>query len=313
MRNLSAPALVALMLVCTVPSQTATSLAIGSVTANGSFLVDSSKIWRTGTLFDGDIVETTAASSDVRLNNGMRIRLDQQSRARVYHGRIVLESGSSELQADAAKALEARSLMILSSVPGSVARVRLNGSGKVLVAVVKGSLRVTNASGILVANLAAPGALTFDPQAGAPTITQVSGCLLTKDGKYLIADQTTNVTFEVHGRGLDKQVGNRVAITGTADEAAASLARASQSITVTEVKLVGKGGCASIAKALGAAAGAGAAGGAAAAGAGGAAAGVGISTAVTVAIVGGVATAATLGGLAATGAIGGDDRPATSR
>jgi len=64
----------------------------------------------------------------------------------------------------------------------------------------------------------------FDPQAGAAAPTQISGCLLSKNDKFIIVDQTTNVTMEAYGAGLDKQTGNRVEITGTAEAAAPAVA-----------------------------------------------------------------------------------------
>jgi hypothetical protein len=310
MRNPSAPALLALVFVCTVTSFTATGPAIGSATANGSFLVDSSKIWRNTTLFEGSIVETITAPSDVRLNDGLQVRLAADSRARVYRSRIVLERGLSQLQAAVDTPLEARTLKIYSASAGSVAQLRLGDSNKVHVAAVKGSLRVTNASGVLVANLAAPAALAFDTQAGPAASARISGCLLTKDGKFIVADRTTRVTMEVYGAGLEKQVGNQVELTGTADAETPSVAGASQRINVTAIKLIAKGGCASVAKKLGA--------GAAAAGAGGVAAAgtvaAGLSTVATVAIVGGVAVVGSTAGLAASGTFSGDEeRPSVSR
>jgi hypothetical protein len=247
------------------------------------------------------------------LNDGLQVRLAADSRARVYRSRIVLERGLSQLQAAVDTPLEARTLKIYSASAGSVAQLRLGDSNKVHVAAVKGSLRVTNASGVLVANLAAPAALAFDTQAGPAASARISGCLLTKDGKFIVADRTTRVTMEVYGAGLEKQVGNQVELTGTADAETPSVAGASQRINVTAIKLIAKGGCASVAKKLGAAGA-----GAAAAGAGGVAAAgtvaAGLSTVATVAIVGGVAVVGSTAGLAASGTFSGDEeRPSVSR
>ncbi len=302
MRFLSAQALLSLMLVCTLTSVTASSPAIGLATANGNFQVNSSRVWGNATLFDGTVIETAKAASLVRLNNGAQMRLATESRAKVYQGRLVLEKGSAQLESSAAYPVEARSLKVYAAAPHSVARLQLARDNQVLVAAVTGAVQVANASGVVVANLAAGRALSFDPQAGAAGPAKVSGCLLSKDGKLIVVDQTTNVTVEVQGPGLGQEVGNRVEITGAADAAQPSVAGASQLINVKDVKRIAKGGCSSKA----AAAGAGAAGGAAAA--------AGLTTAGTVAIVGGVAAAATVGGLAAAGTFSGEEtRPSTSR
>jgi hypothetical protein len=313
MRRLSARALLSLILAGTVTSMTASSPAIGLATANGSFQVDSARVWGNTTLLDGSVVETAKAPSQLKLNNGAELRLASDSRARVHGGRLVLEKGGGQVES-AAFPVEARSLRVLPSGTGTVARVRLAGSSQVVVAAVRGSVRVTNAGGVLVANLAAGEALSFDPQGGAAGPTKIAGCLLRKDGAFVLVDQTTNVTFQVRGSELAREVGNRVEITGAADPASPSVSGASQVINVQSLARTAGGGCAAVARKIGAAGAAGAAGAGAAAGAGGAAAAAGITTAATVAIVGGVAAAATVGGLAAAGTFSGDEsRPSTSR
>ena len=164
---------------------------------------------------------------------------------------------------------------------------------------------------------AVAASMDFEPQAaGASAPTHVAGCLLQKSGKFIIAEQTTNLILELEGAELDKQLGNRVEITGMAAKTPATTAGASQVIHVAGVKMLARGGCAAIAKKLGVAAGAGAAvasaagAGAAGATAAGTAAAAGAATAAgigagTIAVVGGVAAAATAGGLAAVGSLPG--------
>src|SRR6266567_2060565 len=65
---------------------------IGMAVANGSFLVDQSRVWGNTTLFDGSMIETATAASDLQLNGGVMMRLASESRARVYRDRLVLES-----------------------------------------------------------------------------------------------------------------------------------------------------------------------------------------------------------------------------
>jgi hypothetical protein len=312
MRTLTARAALALLLSFTVTSMTATSPAIGLATANGSFQVNAAKVWGNTTLFDGSVVETAKAPSDLRLNNGAQMRLASESRATVYGGRFVLERGSGQVEASSSYPVEARTLRVYPATSGAVARVELARGSQVLVAAVQGAVRVTNAAGVVVANMTAGNALSFDPQAGASAPTKVAGCLLRKDGKFVVVDQVTNVTLQVQGGELEKEVGNKVEITGAADPGRPAVAGATQLVNVQSVKRLEKGGCSSVARKVGAGAGAGAAAAAAGAAAGGAAAGIG--TAATVAIVGGVVAAGTVGGLAAAGSFSGEEtRPSTSR
>ncbi|MCU1235099.1 MAG: hypothetical protein JWP63_3066 [Candidatus Solibacter sp.] len=303
--------------------------AIGMAVANGSFQVDHSPVYGNSTLFDGSVVETTKAGSQLQLDGGFQMRLGAESRAMVFQKRLVLEQGMAEMDAANGFELEARTLHI-SAAPGSSARIKVENNRNVLVSAVRGNLRVSNAAGVLVARMAAGNNLVFDPQAaGASAPTRASGCLLEKSGKFILAERTTNIILELQGSELEKQVGNQIEISGKAETIDPIVPGASQVIKVAGVKLVTKGGCAATAKKLGAAAVmAGAGAGAAAAGTGAAAAttataaGVGAATAGaataagigvgTIAVIGGVATAATVGGLAAVGSLPGQSNPPPS-
>lgn len=282
----------------------ASTAAIGMASANGSFQINSSKVWGHTTLFDGYTIETAQAPSELRLNNGAQLRLATGSRATVFQGRAVLEKGSGQVEASPGYLMQAGRLNIQATSADTVARVQLGERNRVMVAALRGAVRVTNGGGMVVAKIGAGHALNLDPEAGAAGPTRVSGCLLRKDGKYIVVDDTTGVTVQVQGAGLEKETGHHVEVTGAADSASPTAAGATQLINVSGVKRTSKGGCDSVAKIAGAAGGA-------AAGAGGAAA---ASSATAVAIVGGVAAAATVGGLAAAGTFSGEEaRPSASR
>ncbi len=285
--------------------------AIGTVVANGSFQIDHARVWGNATLFNGSVIETAAASSQVRLNQGVQLRLASSTRATVYENRLVLESGYSQIDSGANYQLEARSLHVAPAVRDAVALVHVANERKVVVAALQGSVRVTNAAGLLIANIEAGKSLDFEPQeSGAAAPTQASGCLLSKNGAFILAEQTANLVLELTGPGLEQELGNRVEIAGEAEKSAPAVAGATQLIKVVQLKRISKGGCSAIAKKVGAAAGAGGAAAAAgAAAAGGAATAAGIGTGTTVAIIGGVAAAATVGGLGAAGSFSGSENP----
>ena len=311
-----------LLAIGTVAVLSAAGSAIGMAVANGSFQVDHSAVYGNGTLFEGSVIETAKASSRLQLTGGVQMRLAGESRAKVYQRRLVLEQGLGEMESAGGFEVEARSLHIVAA-PGSLARVKVENGRNVLVSAVRGALRVTNAGGVLVARMETGNSMVFEPQAtGATAPTRATGCLLEKDGKFLLAERTTNIVLELQGSDLDKQLGNQVEISGKAETASPRTAGAGQLIKVAGIKLVRKGGCTAIAKKLGAAAaaggataaaagtGAGAAGAAGAAGTAGAGIGIG-----TVAVIGGVAAAATVGGLAAVGDLPGQGgtTPSASR
>lgn len=300
----SARALVSLILVCTLTSLMASTAAIGFVAASGSFQLDSQPAHGNATLFDGSVIETGSAPSQLRLNNGVQLRLATDSKAIVYQGRVVLEKGSGQLESSSAYSLEGRTLRVYSTAPNSVARLQLEDGGRVLVATLKGSVRVTNSTGMLLANLPSGLSMAFQPKVSATAPARVSGCLYQKDGKDFVFDSNTRAAVEITGTGLDKQLGKNVDITGIQKSS-------SQAIAVTELKPVSGGNCAKFAKLAeksGVEAAAAATGAAGAAGA----ATAGISTAVTATIIGGVAAAATVGGVAAAGGFSGNSQNGTN-
>jgi hypothetical protein len=286
---------------------------IGMAIANGSVQVDHSRVWGTTTLFDGSIIETATASSQLRLKSGTSVRLGGDTRAQVYQKKLVLESGLGQLETAPGYEVEARSLHIMGGAPDAVTRVRIEGDHKVIVAAVRGTVRVTNSTGVLVAIIEAGRSLDLEPQAaGAVAPTRASGCLLEKSGKAIVVDQTAGVFLELRGSGFEKEFGNRVQVTGVAESSPASVAGASQVIRVADFRVIGKGGCTAVAKRVGALVGSGAAaaaGAAGAAGTAGAAAGIGGGT---IAVIGGVAAAATVGGLAVVGDLPGQGQSAPS-
>jgi len=307
-------AFVLLILAGTITSLMASTSAIGLAAANGSFQVNAQEARGTATLFDGSVIETGKAASQIRLNNGAQVRLAADSRAKVYESRIVLEKGSGQLESSSAYPIESRTLRVFSTEPNTVARVLLGDQGKVLVATLHGSVRVTNGAGLAVANVTSGLSMAFDPQVGAATPAKLAGCVYERDAKDFIFDAATKTAHGLSGSGLSKQVGKNVELTGVEDPA-------THLISVNTWKELANRQCgkfAAMAKEAGVEAAAktiGVAGGAAAGAAAGAAgAAAGVSVATTVAVVGGVAAATTVGGLAAAGSFGGSSSPTpTSR
>jgi hypothetical protein len=129
-------------------------------------------------------------------------------------------------------------------------------------------------------------------------------------GRLVVTDETTNVIVEVYGAGVEKEVGNRVEVSGVSDPSATPVSEASQFVRAAKVTRLARGcvvrpgaATAGVGGAAGKTAGGGATGGSA----------LGSSTTTIVAIVGGVAAAATLGGLAAADKLGNDSATPISR
>lgn len=261
--------------------------AIGIAQSTGRFQMDNSPVSGTATVFEGSRIDTKSSAPRIDLQSGPSFQLSPDSRAVVYGNRAVIEQGGgifeSSERASGTFQVQARNLSIQSDQGAGSARVQLAGATRVQVAALRGAVRVRNAQGVLVASLAPGTSLEFDPQASQGGKARVSGCLQRKANRFMLTDETTSVTMELRGEGLDKEVGNNVLVNGTM-EAVADL----QAINVTTIERVGKGCSGRVGKA------------AAGAGAGGAAAATGWAlSGTTIAIIGGVAAAATVGGLAA--------------
>jgi hypothetical protein len=233
--------LLALILVTQLCLLQAAPPVIGVATANGSFSVDSARIPGNATLFDGAIVETGKATSRLDLNGGSRIQLGTDSRGKVFRDRLVLEKGGGQFEVGKDFEIQALSLRIGPAAPGSVATVVMRGSKTVQIAALNGAIRVANGRGVLVANLVPGSSLDFTTQeAGAAPPANMRGCLRKQGAVYLLTDETTNVTVELQGPGLDQHVGHHIEITGAMLPAATATAPATQVIRVTNINMLSK-------------------------------------------------------------------------
>jgi len=218
-----------------------TSPSIGLVAAHGSFQVDQSRVYGNATLFDGSLIETAAVSSDLVLDNGVRLRLGAESRARVHPDRLVLDKGQSELGAASGYSIEALGIRTAPDTPNSRLVVTYSSPTRIQVSALTGSARVSGANGVLVAEVPAGTALEFEPQAaGAVTPSKLVGLVETKDGVIVLTDEVTHVTYALIGPDLDQFVGKRVEITGTIDAGVQTAAGSAQAIHVLSIKELAK-------------------------------------------------------------------------
>jgi hypothetical protein len=257
----------------------AASPAIGTATAKGAFRMNDATVTGNATLLEGATIETNSVGSSMELSSGAKLTLGAESKGRIFGDHAVLERGQGQMDKTAGFRLEARGLTIQPETGNATGRVLLVANNKVEVAALTGSFRVLNSRGVLVAKLPQGIALAFEPQATG--LTTLTGTLEQKGGHYILTDETTHVTVELSGDGLDKMVGKRVQVSGRMDPTATPSSDASQVIRVSGVQ--------------------GAQGGTAPAGTSGTA---GVAThagmrVTTIALLAGGAVAGTVGGLAA--------------
>ena len=284
----------------------AASPVIGVATARGGVRMDQTTVNGNGTLFEGTTVETGRTASDLRLNNGVSVQLASGSKGTVYADRMVLQRGTGQLTGAGNNAsnyvMEARSLRVVPVGAGAEAAVQLTAANKIQVMAHSGNFRVTNARGVTIAAMAAGRALEFEvpSEAGASGPALVTGCVVRKDGRYLLTDEAAGVVVELRGN-LDQYVGHRIEVTGSQVPEAKPAAGATHVVQAGQIKRLeekcsSKAGAAAGAAAGGAAAAGAASGGAATGGtAAGTAAGVGMGIAAKAVIAGVIIAAATTG------------------
>jgi hypothetical protein len=159
------------------------------------------------------------------LSNGSDIRLAAESKVRFFQGRAVIEKGSIQLQASAGYRVEARTLQISANAENTVAGVGLRGAGGVSASAQSGQLLIANAQGVLIADVTAGKGVSLTPEPpSAAGLTKLTGCLVSRKGSMLLNDQASNVTVQVHGGGVESEVGNRIEITGTTDASSSKTA-----------------------------------------------------------------------------------------
>jgi len=214
---------------------------IGRVVSGDAFRLNGDTVISTGTLLDGAVIDTARTASSVQLSSGTRLSLSPASRARVYADRMILEKGETHIENVVEFRLEALGLVVRpggrSGGGSSRARIGIEGSTRLRVAALAGTVRVWNARGVLVANVAPGSALAFEPQPTASAAaTRITGTLTEQRGHFMLTDRVTRVTVEIKGQRLAAYVGQVVGVTGALNAAAASVANGPQVIAANQVQ-----------------------------------------------------------------------------
>lgn len=191
----------------------AASSTIGVAMTNGNFVLDRSTVVGNANVFDGSVIETGKAVSDLTLSNGLKVRLGTDSRGQVFLDRLVLEKGAGQVTGGR-YVVEAGRLRVIASNSATTARVAFGTRNIVEVAAIGGAVRVITGEGTPVANIAAGGALSFTNQAGASAPTTLCGKVVRSGGKLMLTDTITKVAVELKGADLDQYAGKSIAVMG---------------------------------------------------------------------------------------------------
>src|SRR5580704_17831806 len=241
-------------------SVAASPSSIGFVVTSGQAQVDGAIVHGNSTLFQGNVVRTGDATSDLMFRGGSNLLLQPGSTATVFRDYGVLEHGSAVQRGH--HALVADGLQISSLSPEGAVFVDVQDKSHLKVAARGGAAEVRNPAGLLVARLEPGKALSFTvqvaPQNSTPTPPQQNptptvggqtpppaGAQLTlhgilrkhhpgRYGHFLLTDMATNVTYELQGSGLDDLVGASVEVTGSTFDTTAAEG-ASKVLSVSDI------------------------------------------------------------------------------
>jgi hypothetical protein len=205
-----------------VPTQGITAPdVIGTASARGSMRVDGAPVVSNATLFNGSVVETDKATTALRLDNGIEVKLATSSNARLYRDRMVLEKGSGEVMPGAGGfTVEANHLRVIPDQPYSRGVVSMVNTASMNVAVISGGFHVTTGSGLLLARIQPGNIMNFDDAGGqgASTPTSITGCVTERDGKYyLMVPGGTEYLLTGNVEELKHMVGKAYKVTGSPD------------------------------------------------------------------------------------------------
>lgn len=205
---------VTVVLLCMLSYAAADTVSIGTVSARGDMRVDSNIVKSNATLFDGSVVETGQATADLRLDKGVEISMSTGSRGTLYHDRLVLQRGESELAASNSFQIEANGLRVTANEPNSRGLVSMKSGNTVEVAALTGSFGVSNDQGLLLASVRPGKPLSFSSmQAEVPDLKVGSrfsktGLVSTENGRYFVT--VDGIKYELKSTEIVKKEGDKV-------------------------------------------------------------------------------------------------------
>jgi len=222
---------------------------IGVATASGTFWIDHTGVRDNATVFEGSTLESEKDTASVQLTGGARLLLEAGSRARIYQGHLTLEKGRVQLASGEGYQVEALALRVRLASAHSQAVVAINAGGVVEVGALDGAVRVTNADGVVLAEVEAGHSADLR-WADARDATILTGCVSRVSQWFVLRDEASAVTVELRGGEVRTNIGKRVQVTGSIAPSTPRAKAATQVLQISEIKVLGSG-CATTVAATG--------------------------------------------------------------
>src|SRR5277367_3607804 len=121
-----------ILLFSAISPVSANSPSIGFARSSGEFRVDGAAVGGNATVFEGNVVETSAARAIIQLGQ-TQMTLAPDSRARVYQDHIVLERGSDSVKDALHQRLEAGSMRVVPIARETVVQIEITSPTRIVV------------------------------------------------------------------------------------------------------------------------------------------------------------------------------------
>jgi hypothetical protein len=190
---------------------------IGVVMKPGDMVVDGASVRGNSMLFDGTVVSSGDATSNLKFSDGSSTLLRPGSTIKVFREHAVLSSGIAVEQGPGKRTLVADGLTVSSPNQQAVVLVNVIDGTHFAVSAQSGEAEVRTSSGNLVARVksGSTGHFMLGASGVDNSAVKLQGTLRQdQSGNYLMTDSQTNVTYQLRGNGLHAMVGSPTAITG---------------------------------------------------------------------------------------------------
>ena len=195
---------------------------IGVVKSPGEFRLDGSTIRNNATVFDGDVIETSAARSVISIGN-THFAMLPDSRVTIYRDKVQIEKGSGIVSNSTGYEVEAGPVRITPNSSDAALSISVIGDKRVVASALTGGGTVSSAEGVLIAKLNPGMPLEFEGQQGTaePNVTVTGVLKLGKgaDNKDYLTDDVTKVKYLVEGQDVSQYVGKAVTLSGSVSPA----------------------------------------------------------------------------------------------
>jgi hypothetical protein len=214
---------------------------IGVVKSPGEFRLDGSTVRSNATVFDGDVIETSAARSVINIGD-THFAMSPDSRVTIYKDKVQIEKGSGIVSNSADYAVQAGPVRVTPNSSDATLSISVIGDKRVVASALTGGGTVSSAEGVLIAKLNPGMPLEFEGLQGTaePNVTVTGVLKLGKgaDNKDYLTDTVTKVKYLVEGQDVSQYVGKAVTLTGSVSPAPAGVP-ADQVIHLGTIKKAG--------------------------------------------------------------------------